>query len=271
MTELWNFLQPILIDLGLRILTAIVIFLFGRWLAKFAANLARKAMQRGKVDESLMRFIGNLVYVGLLAVTIISVLATLGVQTASLVALLGAGGLAIGLALEGALSNFAAGVLVLLFRPFKLDDFVEIAGTMGTVEEIQIFYTILITPDNKKVIIPNGQVTSNTITNYTALGTRRLDMVFGIGYNDDIKKTKEILSEMIAADPRVLPEPAPVVAVLELADSSVNFAVRPYVTVEDYWSLRFDFTEQVKLRFDAEGISIPFPQQDVHLHQLQAA
>ncbi|MBT8447150.1 MAG: mechanosensitive ion channel [Gammaproteobacteria bacterium] len=255
---------------GASLLFALLIFLIGKRLARWGAGLSRTALRRAAVDETLVSFAGNLVHGILLAFVIIATLSKLGIETTSIAAIFAAAGLAIGLALQGSLSNFASGVLIIAFRPFKVGNYVEIAGTAGTVEEVSIFTTRLLTPDNKSIIVPNASITSDNIINYSAKPTRRLDLVFGIGYDDDLKKAKAILEEIIAADDRVMSDPQPVIAVLELADSSVNFAVRPWVSASDYWALKFDLTEAVKLRFDAEGISIPFPQRDVHLHQVAA-
>jgi small conductance mechanosensitive channel len=264
---LWNSLVQLAMTYGLKILGAIVILLVGFWLARVVKRYTLRALGRMEVDEALRKFSGSLAYYGVLVVVIIGALNTLGIATASLVAVLGAGALAIGLALEGALSNLAAGVLLLFFRPFKIHDLVEIAGYTGHVEEIMIFSTILVTLDNKTVTIPNSQVTGSPIVNYTQRGLVRLDMVFGIGYGDDLAKAKAVLEDILVNEERVATDPAPLVAVDALADSSVNFAVRPFVDPEDYWGVYFAITEQVKLRFDAEGISIPFPQRDVHLMQ----
>lgn len=263
--ELLNTVRALALAYGLNILGVILILVGGYWLAGWLARLSRKTLSKTKTDEALVRFAGSLVYYAVLIFAVLAALGRLGVQTTSFVALVGAAGLAIGFALEGALSNFAAGVLLLLFRPFRIGDLVEIADKFGAVEEILIFSTILVTLDNKTVTIPNSQVTGSPIVNYSKRGLLRLDMVFGIGYEDDLLKAKQILQELVTSDSRVASEPAPTVAVLELADSSVNFAVRPYVTPADYWAVHFDLTERVKLRFDAEGISIPFPQRDVHL------
>lgn len=257
--------QTLLLTYGLRLLAAIAVIVIGRWLAGFISRLVRRAMKRTDIDVSLISFTSSLAYYAILAIAAIAALDRLGIQTTSFVALLGAAGLAVGLALEGSLANFAAGVLILLFRPFKVGDRVEIADTFGQVEEIKIFSTILVTLDNKTVIIPNATVTGDKIINYSKKGLIRLDMVFGIGYDDDVRKAKTVLTELVNSDDRIAKDPAPVVAVSELADSSVNFAVRPYVTIDNYWPVYFDITERVKLRFDAEGISIPFPQRDVHL------
>jgi len=197
----------------------------------------------------------------------IAALGTLGVETASFAAVIAAAGLAVGFALQGSLSNFAAGVMLIIFRPFKAGDFVEAGGAMGAVEAVNIFNTIMKSPDNKKVIIPNSKITGDSIVNYSAQDTRRVDMVFGIGYDDDIRKAKSTLEQILASDERVLKDPAPTVAVSELADSSVNFVVRPWVKTADYWGVFFDITEKVKLTFDEQGISIPFPQRDIHMFQ----
>jgi len=256
---------------GLKIIAAILIFIIGRWLAKMIKNLIVKVMKKGEVDATLTSFVGHLTYVALLTLVVIAALNQIGVQTTSFVAIIGAAGLAVGLALQGSLSNFAAGVLMILFRPFKVGDYIEAGGTAGTVEEIQIFSTILTTPDNKVIIVPNAKITGDNIVNYSAKDTRRMDLVFGVGYGDDLQKVKDILQDILQNDPRVLKIPQPMVGVLELADSSVNFAVRPWVKSEDYWPLFFDLKETIKKRFDAEGISIPFPQQDVHLYELKKA
>ena len=222
------------------------------------------------MDEILVNFVASIIKTILLLFVVIAALDQLGVDTTSLIALLGAAGLAIGLALQGSLQNFAAGVMLIIFRPFKSGDFVEVAGTAGVVETISIFSSTLRTGDNREVIIPNGSIYGGTITNYSARATRRVDMVFGIGYDDDIKKAKQLMEQVVTADERVLAEPAPVIAVSELADSSVNFVVRPWVNTPDYWAVLWDLTEEIKLKFDAEGISIPYPQMDVH-HPEKAA
>jgi len=253
---------------GLKIVAAIAIFIIGRIGISVLVRLIGRLLKRSNADETLVKFLISLTRITLLTFLFIMVLGALGVQTASFIVVLGAAGLAVGFALQGSLSNFASGVMLIIFRPFKAGDYVEAGGTSGTVEQIAIFSTIMKTPDNKRVIIPNSKITGDTITNYSAMDTRRIDMVFGIGYGDDIKKAKDILTQLVTADSRVLKDPAPVVAVLELADSSVNFAVRPWVKTADYWDLYFDLTEKVKLTFDQQGISIPFPQTDVHLHQV---
>jgi small conductance mechanosensitive channel len=252
---------------GIKIISAIIVFLIGKWIAVIVRNSIRKLMVKREADPALISFSTAMIYAALMAFVIIATLARLDIQTTSLIAILGAAGLAIGLALQGALSNFAAGVLIIVFRPYKIGDFIEGGGESGAVEEVQIFNTILNTPDNKKVIIPNGQILSGSITNYSAKEIRRVDLTAGIGYSDDIDKARTILNDILAKDDRVLKDPAVTVAVVELADSSVNFVVRPWVKTADYWGVYFDITEAIKKRFDAEGVSIPFPQQDVHLYK----
>jgi len=252
---------------GMKVVAAIAIFVVGRWVARGISNLIKKMMAKSKTDDTLVKFVGSLSYIALLAFVIIAAINQLGIQTTSFIAVLGAAGLAIGLALQGSLGNFAAGVLMIIFKPFKVGDYIEGAGVAGTVEAIQIFNTQLVTPDNKTVIVPNAKMTGDNITNYTVKGTRRVDFVFGIGYEDDIDKARQVIEGIINGDERVLKDPAPMVAVSELADSSVNFVARAWTTAGDYWSFYFDTTEKVKKQFDAEGISIPFPQRDVHVYE----
>lgn len=251
---------------GVRIIAALAIFVVGRWVAKFLKRLIEKMMARGHVDQTLISFVANLSYIAMLAFVIIAALGKLGIQTASFIAILGAAGLAIGLALQGSLANFAAGVLMIIFRPFKVGDFIDAAGVTGTVEKIEVFTTTLKTPDNKIIIIPNANVSADNITNITANPTRRIDFVFGVGYDDDIDKVKQIIQEVLATDDRILKDPPATIGLVELADSSVNFTVRPWVNTGDYWSVYFDINEKMKKRFDAEGISIPYPQRDVHVY-----
>ena len=253
---------------ALRIVGALAILVIGNWLAKKIANLFVKMMERNNVDITLTKFLKNIVYYALLTAVVIAAAQELGINTASFLAVVGAAGLAVGLALKDSLANFSAGVMLILFRPFKVGDAVTIAGETGAVEEITIFNTVMNTFDNQRKIIPNGLITTGTITNITANDTRRVDMVFGIGYDDDIKKAEQLLKEIVKAEPNVLTDPAPTVAVAELADSSVNFVVRPWVKTTDYWAVKFALTEKIKLAFDEQGISIPFPQQDVHMHQV---
>ena len=256
---------------GIKVIAAIAILVIGRWLAKIASNIVKKMMRKAEIDQTLRRFVASLVYIALMAFVVLAALSQLGIQTTSFIAVLGAAGLAIGLALQGSLANFAAGFLMIIFKPFRVNDYIEGAGTAGTVEEIQIFTTTLKTPDNKTVIIPNAKLTSDNIINWTLKGTRRVDLVFGIGYEDDIDKAKAVIKEVMAKDERIFKDPAPQVAMVELADSSVNFVVRPWVNAGDYWSVYFDMTENVKKAMDASGISIPFPQRDVHIYNHDAA
>ncbi len=254
---------------GIKVLAALAILIIGRWIALGVRKLMHRFMDRSRVDPTIVRFVGNLTYIALLTFFIIAAIGQIGIQTTSFIAVLGAAGLAIGLALQGSLSNFAAGFLMIIFKPFKVGDYIEGAGIAGTVEEIQIFTTLLATPDNKAVIIPNAKLTADNIINYSSKGTRRVDMVFGISYGDDMDKARRIISDLISGHNKILKEPAPQIALLELADSSVNIAVRPWVKVADYWDVYFTITEQVKKAFDQQGISIPFPQQDVHLYEHQ--
>jgi len=260
--------QSFLITYGLNIVGAILILIFGRIAANFLGNQAKRSLERNKkLDTTLVRFVSSLVRAGIIIFAIMAALSRLGVQNTSFIALLGAAGLAIGLALEGALSNFAAGALVLTFNPYKVGDYIEAGGHFGRVEEIQIFNTVVVTNDNKTVIVPNAQVTGAPIVNYSKRGTVRVDMVFGIGYEDDVLKAKKVFQEILDANATFDPTMPKTVALSELADSSVNFAVRGHVKPEYYWKVWFEMTEAVKLRLDAEGISIPFPQRDVHLYQ----
>jgi len=242
----------------------------GKWVVKVVVKLVKKLLTRSKMDDMLINFVGSIVNAILLLFVIIASLDQLGVDTSSLVALIAAAGLAIGLALQGSMQNFAAGVMILIFKPFKAGDFIDAGGVTGVVETVSIFSSTLRTGDNKEVIVPNGAIYSGAITNFSARDTRRVDMVFGIGYDDDIRKAKAILEKLVTEDDRILPEPAPVVALSELADSSVNFIVRPWVNSGDYWKVLWDMNEKVKLAFDEEGISIPYPQMDVHLHKDEA-
>jgi small conductance mechanosensitive channel len=252
---------------GLKILAAIFIFVIGRWIAKMIKKFLGKTMTRSGVDATIIPFVLDLSYVALLIMVIVASLGALGIQTTSLIAVLGAAGLAVGLALQGFLSNFAAGVLIVTFRPIRVGDYFEGAGTAGTVEHIQIFSTTAKTPDNKVIIIPNGKLLSDNIVNYSMKEIRRVDMTVGVSYADPIDKVKEVLADILAKDSRILQDPSPIIGLIQLADSSVNFAVRPWVKTEDYWAVYFDLHETIKKRFDAEGISIPFPQQDIHVYK----
>jgi len=263
--------EQLVSDYGVKVVAAVVIFIVGRWAAKALVGVVERMMTRSGVDALLVSFTKNIFYVGAMAFVFMAVLGKLGIQTTSFIAVLGAAGLAIGLALQGSLSNFAAGVMLVLFRPFKVGDFIEAGGTAGVVEEMLIFSTKLRTGDNKQIFVPNGSIIGGNITNYSAKPTRRVDMMFGVGYDDDIKKVKRVIDEVLAADDRILKDPAPTVGVSELAANSVNLVVRPWVNAADYWAVLLDLNENMKLRFDQEGISIPYPQRDVHIHQKSAA
>jgi len=252
---------------GPQLILAIVVLIVGLWIIKRVIRLMGAGMERSNTEPTLAKFLCNLSSVGLKALLLISVASMIGIETTSFIAVLGAAGLAIGLALQGSLSNFAGGVLVLMFRPYKVGDFVEAQGVMGTVHEIQIFNTIMKTADNKVIIVPNGAISNGIITNFSMEATRRVDFVFGIGYTDDIAKAKATIERLVKEDGRSLSEPEPQIVVSELADSSVNITTRVWVNAADYWGLFFDLTEKVKLTFDQEGISIPFPQRDVHVIQ----
>jgi len=252
---------------SLKVVAAIIIFIVGRWLSRKLSSLLARVLEKNKIDVTLVGFLENITYYSLLVLVLIAAAGQLGINTTSFLTVVGAAGLAVGLALKDSLSNFASGVMLILFRPFRVGDAVAAAGVKGKVVGINIFNTIINTPDNQRIIVPNSSITSGVITNINANPIRRIDLVAGIGYDDDIGRAKRVLGEIVAADERVLEDPAPQIAVSELADSSVNFVVRPWVKTEDYWNVYFDMTEQIKVRFDAEGISIPYPQQDVHLFQ----
>lgn len=260
-------IQVMGVEYGTKILGALIVLIIGFWVAKMIKKGITKVMEKRGVDATLISFTASLLYMVLKIFVIVAALEKLNIRTTSFIAILGAAGLAIGLALQGSLANFAAGVLMIIFKPIKLGDFVEAGGAVGSVEEIGIFTTVLKSPDNKKIIIPNAGVTGGNITNFNVNGTRRIEIIAGIGYGDDIDKAKKVLEEIIAADSRILKDPAPQVAMSEMADSSVNFVVRPWVKPDDYWGVYFDTTEAIKKKFDEAGISIPFPQRDVHLYE----
>lgn len=255
------------VDFGIKVATALAIFWIGKFVIRLVVSAIAKVMQKQDVDKTLETFICNLVRTALMVVVVIAAIGALGVETTSFIAIFGAAGLAVGLALQGSLSNFASGVLIVLFRPYKVGDWIEAAGISGSVEQVQILTTILKTGDNKQIIVPNSQIMDSIITNYSANETRRVDMVVGVSYDDDLDKVRKTLEDLIAAEDRILPEPAPTIAVSALADSSVIFVVRPWVNTSDYWGVMFDMTEAIKKRFDKEGISFPYPQQDVHLYK----
>jgi small conductance mechanosensitive channel len=256
---------------GLRVIGAIVILVIGRFAAGIARRVVKRVLNARNVDASVVSFTANLAYMFVLVFAVLASLAKFGIQTTSFVAVLGAAGLAVGLALQGSLSNFAAGVLILILRPYKTGDVIDAAGVIGKVTSIQLFTTVITTPDNVQILVPNGKIYGDVIKNITANPTRRLDLVVGIGYSSSIRKTYELLNEILKQDNRVLDDPAPTIAVAELADSSVNFVVRPWVKKEDYWDLKFDLTEKIKETFDANSIEIPFPQRSIHMVPQEAA
>lgn len=271
----FNAILASLLDLvaawGLKVVGAIAVFVIGRMVAGWARRAIRRVLERGSIDETLIPFITGMTYYMMLAFVVIAVLGMLGIQTASVIAVLGAAGLAVGLALQGTLGNFASGVMLLVFRPFRVGDFIEAAGVAGSVEAISIFTTRLNTPDNVGIVIPNSAVWGTTIKNYAANETRRIDLVAGISYGDDIGLAIRTIEGLLRADARVLPDPAYTIAVSELADSSVNIVVRPWCKREDYWGLRFDLTRQIKEELEGAGCSIPFPQRDVHVHEVKSS
>ena len=261
----------VILSWGWRILAALLIFLIGRWVAKMVRNAVKRVMTGRGLDPMLVGFLGAILYSILLVAVIIAAVGQLGIQTTPLVAVLGAAGLAVGLALQNSLGNFASGVMLVLFRPFTKGDFVEAGGTAGTVDEVGIFTTVLNTPDNRRIIVPNGQITNDTITNFSAYDTRRIDLVIGVGYGDDLKKARETIDRTIRGHDKVLDEPEPAILLMELADSSVNFAVRPWVKSADYWVARSELMEEIKAALEQAGCQIPFPQRDIYVHQLPSA
>jgi small conductance mechanosensitive channel len=269
MNELKNYsdlAMDFIIAKGPQVLLAIFTLLIGLWIIRILTKAFGHVLDKRKIDASLRPFLNSLINMTLKILLVISVMGMIGIEMTSFIAILGAVGLAIGMALSGMLQNFAGGALILLFKPFKAGDFIEAQGYTGTVKEIQIFNTILTTLDNKTVIIPNGGLSTSSMINYSTEKTRRVDFTFGIGYNANIDQAKEILKKLLDENKIVLKDPAPFIAVSELADSSVNFVVRGWVKSEDYWNLYFDLPEKVKKTFDQEGISIPFPQRDVHIY-----
>lgn len=258
-------------EYGLSILAALIILVVGLWVAKKVKVCFVTVMQKKEVDATLVGFFSSMLYGAFAVFVVIAAIGKLGVQTTSFIAVIGAAGLAIGLALQGSLSNFAAGVLLILFKPFKAGDFIKAGGEMGSVFHVGILMTELKSPENIKIIMPNSSIMNSSITNFSANDTRRVDMVIGVGYGDDLSKVKQIIEEMIAADERVLAEPAPFVGVSNLGESSVDFVVRPWTMSSDFWQFKCDFTKAIKEKFDAEGVSIPFPQRDVHILQGNAS
>lgn len=254
-----------------NLLAALLIFLVGKWLARRLSRLIVVLLDKGRVDRTLVTFLKNIIYYVLLVVVMIAAAEQLGINTTSLLTIVGAAGLAVALALKDSLGNFAAGVMLIIFRPFQVGDYITVSGAEGKVMSISIFNTVFNTGDNKKVIVPNGKIINDVITNVNANPTRRVDLVFGISYEDDLLRARELLAGIVAGEARILADPPPRIAVAELADSSVNLVVRPWVNTPDYWDVYFELTEKVKLAFDSAGITIPYPQRDVHLHQEKAA
>jgi len=265
-----DYLNLYIIPWGINLAIALAIFILGRLVARVISNTIKRLMKKGDADEILATFVSNILYFALLVIVIIATLDQLGVNTSSILAIFAAAGLAVGLALKDSLSNFAAGVMLVMFKPFKAGDFIEAAGNSGVVEQLRIFSTVMRTGDNREITVPNSQIFGGTIVNFSARDTRRIDMTFGIGYEDNIKQAKILIEEAMLEDGRILKDPKPVILLMELADSSVNFAVRPWVNSGDYWVVRSDLMENVKDKFDANGISIPYPQQDLHLHKVEA-
>jgi len=273
MNKIMEMMTYFITTYSLKVVGAILIFIIGKWLARYLSKLVGKILRKNNMDETLTSFMGHITYYTLFLLVLIAAAGQLGINTTSFLTIIGAAGLAVGLALKDSLSNFASGVMLILFRPFKVGDYVTAGGQSGTVESIDIFNTILKTPDNQTVIVPNSSITTDVITNVNAKPTRRIDLVVGIGYDDNIGEAKSVFEDLIKADSRILSDPAPTlsdpaptIAVSELADSSVNFVVRPWVKTADYWAVRCDLTEKIKLTFDEKGISFPYPQQDVHMY-----
>ncbi len=257
-------------EYGLKIVAAILIFIIGKWAVRKITAITKSLMEKAEIDKTLVEFAESLIYFVLLLMVILASLNALGIDTTSFLAVFGAASLAIGLALQGSLANVGAAVLIIIFRPFKVGDFVEAGGATGTVEDVNLFSTIIAPLDNRTIIVPNAAIVGGNITNYSMKPQRRVDHVFGIGYGDDLKLAKDTLMEIMMNDDRVLKDPAPFVAVSELGDSSVNFTTRAWVETADYWDVYFEQIEKVKLTFDEKGISIPFPQMDVHMDKLES-
>lgn len=259
--------QALALEYGARVVTAVIIFFVGKWLANKLTSILAKLLEKNSVDLTLVKFLRNVTYYLLLAAILVAVAGELGINTASFLTIIGAASLAIGLAMKDSLANFSSGVMLILFRPFRVGDYIVAGGEAGTVEEIAIFNTILNTPDNKRKIVPNGAIANSAITNVTANPTRRLDLSVGISYDDDIRQAKGVLEQILAEQKELLAEPAPIIAVSELGESAVTIVARPWVKTEDYWTVYFQLTEKIKLRFDEAGITIPFPQRVVHLSE----
>jgi small conductance mechanosensitive channel len=261
-------LQEVALTLGLKLVVVIAIFLAGRWGSKFLRDFIKRTLGKTRTDPTIVAFASNMSYYVTMGFVVLAILGQLGIETTSLIALVGATGLAVGLALQGSLANFAAGLLLIIFRPFRVGDWINVSGVSGYVEDLELLTTVLRTLDNRTVIIPNSKLTDDNIINYSTRGILRLDLVVGVAYNSDLKQVKTILREVVLGDPRILSEPEPVIGVLELADSSIHFAVRPWVKTADYHPVSLSLYEAIKIRFDEVGITIPFPQRDLHLYGL---
>ncbi|ESA37100.1 mechanosensitive ion channel protein [Leptolyngbya sp. Heron Island J] len=267
-SNLFEQLQQVGLALGLNIGVAIAIFFVGRWVAQFLRRFVRKTLGKTRIDPTLVAFASNMSYYVVMAFVLLAILGQLGIETTSLIALIGAAGLAVGLSLQGSLANFAAGILLIIFRPFRVGDWIDASGVSGYVEDIELLTTILHTLDNRTVVIPNRKLTDDNIINYSTRGTLRLDLVVGVAYDSDLKQVKTIIRQVLSEDERILSQPAPTVGVLELADSSINLAVRPWVSTADYVPVSLSIYEAIKIRFDEIGIEIPFPQRDLHVYGL---
>ena len=270
MENISNWISTHGIDWGIRLGIALAIFIVGKIVARVLSNLVIKALNRSKTAPMLVNFLGSITYAILLIAVVLAAVDSLGVNVTSLLAIMGAAGLAVGLAMKDSLSNFAAGVMIVIFRPFKTGDFITASGVSGVVDEIGLFATLMHTGDNQRIIVPNSGILGSNITNTSALPTRRIDLVFGIGYDDNIGQARDIMLAVIEADERILKDPAPLIAVAELGDSSVNLNVRPWVNSADYWAVRYELLETIKIKFDEAGISIPYPQRDVHMHEVKS-
>ncbi|MEO0396188.1 MAG: mechanosensitive ion channel domain-containing protein [Cyanobacteria bacterium P01_A01_bin.137] len=265
---LFGQLQEVGLTLGLNIGVAIALFFVGRWVAQFLRRFVKKSLGKTRIDRTLVAFASNMSYYVIMAFVLLAILGRLGIETTSLIALIGAAGLAIGLSLQGSLANFAAGILLIIFRPFRVGDWIEVSGISGYVEDIELLTTMLRTLDSRTVIIPNRKLTDDNIINYSTVGVLRLDLVVGVAYDSDLKQVKTVIRQVLSEDERILLEPSPTVGVLELADSSINMAVRPWVKTADYMTVSLSVYEAIKTRFDEVGIEIPFPQRDLHVYGL---
>jgi len=268
--EIMNYAIEITSNFGLKLLTALIVVIVGRQLVKILLKVIKVALEKANTEETVRIFIANLLNTVFTVIIFVAAINQLGVETTSIIALLGAAGLAIGLALQGSLANFAAGILIVIFRPYKVGDYIEAGTNVGTVKDIQIFSTVLRTPDNKAIVVPNGSIMDGSITNYSEQPTRRIDIIASCSYEDDLDKVKQVLKTILDSEDRILTEPKPQIAVSELAESSVNFIVRPWVNSSDYLPVMYSLLEQIKKTFDQEGISIPYPQSDIHIHEKKA-